>query len=79
VELCFTYETVCLWRNSEMDSAGKHTDGNRLQQFTFPEEDRALFTTTPWKPGEYRWFRSSNVVPIEQWRDLKPPFGGNAA
>ena len=48
-----------------MDSAGKHTDGNRLQQFTFPEEDRALFTTTPWKPGEYRWFRSSNVVPIE--------------
>ena len=49
-----------------MNLASKHTDGNQLRQFTFPEEDRALFTTTPWKPGEFRWFnrptwcRSSN-------------------
>jgi hypothetical protein len=38
-----------------------------LRDWTFPEEDRALFTTTPWRPGEFRWFRSPNVVPIEQW------------
>jgi hypothetical protein len=51
-----------------MNLASKHTDGNQLRQCTFPEEERALFTTTPWKPGEFRWFRSPNVVPIEQWR-----------
>jgi hypothetical protein len=42
-----------------------------LREWTFPEEDRALFTTTPWKPGEFRWFRSPNVVPIEQWRQKR--------
>jgi hypothetical protein len=26
-----------------------------LREWTFPEEDRALFTTAPWR-GEYRWF-----------------------
>jgi hypothetical protein len=49
-----------------MDSAKASTWS--LRDWTFPEEDRALFTTTPWKPGEFRWFRSRNVVPIEQWR-----------
>jgi hypothetical protein len=38
-----------------------------LLRITFPEEDRHLFTTTPWR-GEYRWFRSPNVIPLEQWR-----------
>jgi hypothetical protein len=38
-----------------------------LRQLTFPEEDRHLFTTAPWRGG-FRWFRSPNVVPIEQWR-----------
>jgi len=38
-----------------------------LRAWTFPEEDRAQFTTTPWR-GEYRWFRSPNVVCLEQWR-----------
>jgi hypothetical protein len=42
---------------------------NDLREWTFPEEDRALFTTAPWR-GEYRWFRS-NVVCIEQWRRKK--------
>jgi hypothetical protein len=36
-----------------MNLASKHTNGNQLRQFTFPEEDRALFTTTLWKPGEF--------------------------
>lgn len=43
-------------------------DDLKLREWTFPEEDRHLFTTTPWKPGEFRWFRSPDVVPIEQWR-----------
>ncbi len=42
-------------------------DETFLQRIVFPEEDRHLFTTTPWR-GEYRWFRSPNVVPIEHWR-----------
>jgi hypothetical protein len=41
-----------------------------LRGWTFPEEDRALFTTAPWR-GEYRWFRSPNVVCIEHWRRKK--------
>jgi hypothetical protein len=48
--------------------ATKLADELKLRDWTFSEEDRHLFTTTPWKPGEYRWFRSRNVVPIEQWR-----------
>jgi hypothetical protein len=42
---------------------------NLLQQCTWPEEDRHLFTSAPWDGG-YRWFRSSNVVPLEQYRML---------
>jgi hypothetical protein len=38
---------------------------------TFPEEDRHLYTNTPWSGG-FRWFRSANVIPIERWRRLKP-------
>jgi hypothetical protein len=38
-----------------------------LRHVTFPEEDRHLYTTTPWQGG-YRWFRSPNVVAIEQWQ-----------
>jgi hypothetical protein len=41
-----------------------------LREWTFPEEDRRLYTTAPWR-GEYRWFRSPNVVCIEQWRRKK--------
>ena len=37
-----------------------------FRQVVFPEEDRHLFTTTPWH-GEFRWFRSANVIPIEHW------------
>jgi len=37
------------------------------QQITFPEEDRHLHTSKPWDGG-YRWFRSPNVVCLEQYR-----------
>jgi hypothetical protein len=43
-----------------------------MQAITFPEEDRQLFTAAGWH-GEYRWFRSPNVVPMEQWRTKQKP------
>jgi hypothetical protein len=42
-------------------------DEQFLQQFVVPEEDRYRFTTAPWT-GEYRWFRSANIVPLEHYR-----------
>jgi hypothetical protein len=38
-----------------------------LKLWTIPEEDRAKYTSEPWR-GEARWFRSRNVVPLEAWR-----------
>jgi hypothetical protein len=43
-----------------------------MQAIIFPEEDRCLFTATALH-GEYRWFRSPNVVPIEQGRAKLSP------
>jgi hypothetical protein len=63
-----------------MALAGTHNADvqQSLRDWTFPEEDRHLYTTAPWR-DEYRWFRSPNVVPIEQWRRKKaqgtPPSG----
>jgi hypothetical protein len=37
-----------------------------LRALVFPEEDRAQWTAAPWR-GEYRWFRSPNVIPIERY------------
>jgi hypothetical protein len=42
-------------------------DETFLRRIVFAEEDRHLFTIAPWR-GEYRWFRSPNVVAIEHWR-----------
>jgi hypothetical protein len=53
--------------NAGVQSLG---DMQSLREWTFPEEDRPRFTTAPWR-GEYRWFRSPNVVCIEQWRRKK--------
>jgi hypothetical protein len=50
-----------------VESSVKLVGGLGLQGWTFPEEDRAQFTTAPWR-GEYRWFRSPNVICIEHWR-----------
>ena len=34
------------------------------RKLVLPQEDKS----TPWDGKGYRWFRSPNVVPIEQWR-----------
>ena len=41
-----------------------------LRQCIIPEEDRAKYTSAKWS-GEYRWFRSPNVVCLEKVRRLK--------
>ena len=38
-----------------------------LRQFVIPEEDRHRYTTVEWA-GEYRWFRSPNVICLEKVR-----------
>jgi hypothetical protein len=45
-------------------------DESFLRGVVFPEEDRHLFTTTPWHGG-FRWFRSANVTPIESWQRIE--------
>ena len=48
------------------------TDEAFLRQLVLPEEDRLrLYPTVQWTGG-FRWFRSPNVVPIEQWKRPKP-------
>jgi hypothetical protein len=41
------------------------------RRLTLPQEDRALFTSAEWKGG-YRWFRATNIVPIEHYRRPVP-------
>ena len=50
-------------------------DESFLRSVVFPEEDRRLFTTAPWR-GEYRWYRSPNIIPLEHWR--RPAIGEDA-
>jgi hypothetical protein len=34
------------------------------RKLILPQEERR----TPWEGKGYRWFKSPNVIPIEQWR-----------
>ena len=48
-------------------SVNRQRDEAFLREWTIPEEDRAKYTSRPWT-GEYRWFRSPNVVCLEHYR-----------
>jgi hypothetical protein len=41
-----------------------------LRQWTIPEEDRQRHISHPWA-GEFRWFRSENVIPLERVREQR--------
>ena len=41
-----------------------------LRRVMIPEEDRHRFTSVKWS-GEYRWFKSDNVVCLEKARAVK--------
>jgi hypothetical protein len=44
-----------------------------MRKLIRPEEDRLrLHPTRPWAGG-FCWFRSPNIVPLEQWREQHPP------
>jgi hypothetical protein len=45
----------------------RQQDESFLREWTIPAEDRAKYTSLPWA-GEYRWFRSPNVVCLERYR-----------
>jgi hypothetical protein len=45
-------------------------DDQWIKNWTFPEEDRRLFTSEPWR-GEARWFRSPKVVCLATYRRRK--------
>jgi hypothetical protein len=49
-----------------------------LQRLTIPEEDRAKYTSAKWS-GEYRWFRSSNIICLEKVRRLKANMSDDGA
>jgi len=50
-----------------MSSAAPKPD-NLYHQLTMPEEDRRAHPTVPQWAGGYRWFRSVNVVDLQQYR-----------
>jgi hypothetical protein len=51
-----------------LDLIARYDEGHAfLREFVVPEEDRPLFTSAKWT-GEYRWFRSANVVCLEKAR-----------
>ena len=59
-----------------MDAQERHDGDIFLREWTIPEEDRAKYTTLPWA-GEFRWFRSPNVICLEQYRQRKQEGGGS--
>jgi hypothetical protein len=53
-----------------MSAAVQRTDEEAeafLRSVTLSEEDRRQCTSAPWRGG-FRWFRSPNVIPLEQYR-----------
>jgi hypothetical protein len=53
-----------------MSRKATEQDDSFLREWTIPEEDRHKYTTQPWA-GEYRWFRSPNVICLEKYRALR--------
>jgi hypothetical protein len=50
-----------------MRTQDQQDDKGFLREWTISEEDRAKYTTQPWA-GEFRWFRSLNVICLERYR-----------
>jgi hypothetical protein len=52
------------------EAVDRESDEAFLRSVVFPEEDRPFLTSVPWR-GEYRWFRSANVVCLERYRRIR--------
>jgi hypothetical protein len=43
-------------------------DESFMRKFTLPIEDRLVHSTWPQRSGGHRWFRSANVVDLQNYR-----------
>jgi len=48
--------------------APKSDSGNLWQRLVMPEEDKRTHPTAPPWDGGFRWFRSANIVDLQQYR-----------
>lgn len=65
--------------DSLLERIKAYDDGHAfLRQFVVPEEERHQFTSMKWS-GEYRWFRSQNVVCLEKARLVREDAKQSAA
>ena len=62
-----SFKTIPTPRRDDMGGNATESDDSFLREWTIPEEDRHKYTSQPWA-GEYRWFRTSNVICLEQYR-----------
>jgi hypothetical protein len=68
---CYSLIIVRIMTETLLEQLRAYEDEHAfLRQFVVPEEDRHRFTTVKWA-GEYRWFRSPNVVALEKVRSIK--------
>jgi hypothetical protein len=49
----------------------RQKDDAFLREWSIPEEDRHKYTSRPWA-GEFRRFRSPNIICLEQYRRPRP-------
>jgi hypothetical protein len=68
-----TQRSLDSWWGGLMDNRQHVLDLDEIErrQWTVAEEDLPPCITTRRQPGEHRWFRSDNVVCLEQWRRKK--------
>jgi hypothetical protein len=64
------HQEVGMQQPRDRDEIEDEDDDAFLRRITYCEEERRLHTLAPWCGG-YRWFKSPNVIPIEQWRKQK--------
>ena len=69
----YSYSLILLFFNSngvtlEMSPAPKPTPNILCQKLVMPEEDRRAHPTASSWDGGFRWFRSANVVDLQQYR-----------
>jgi hypothetical protein len=53
-----------------MDTKTHPPEDDWRRQWTVPEEDLPHCITSKRKPGEHRWFRSPNVICLEEYRRM---------
>jgi len=51
-----------------MSTTPKLTPSTLWQRLVLPEEDRRTHPTAPSWDGGFRWFRSANIVDLQQYR-----------